>query len=96
MPRVRFFWIMGADNLYSMEKWYNWKKIFYLCPIIVVNRIGYFNRALCSRPAKYFWNSKLNINKLKNSKDLPVWSYLNIRPNFNSSTNLRKNIGYSL
>ena len=30
MPRVTFFWIMGADNLYNMDKWYNWKKIFFL------------------------------------------------------------------
>ena len=76
-----------------MDKWYNWKKIFYLCPIIVVNRHGYFNKALCSRPAKYFWNRKLNIDKLKHKKSLPVWSYFNIKPNFNSSTNLRENIG---
>lgn len=93
MPRVSFFWIMGADNLYTMDKWYNWKKIFYLCPIIVVNRNGFYNKALYSKPAQYFWKNKLSISELKKSKDLPVWSFLNIRPNLNSSTNLRKNIG---
>jgi nicotinate-nucleotide adenylyltransferase len=93
MPRVKFYWIMGADNLYTMHNWYNWKKIFYLCPIIVVNRQGYLYKSLQSKASHYFWNRKLNIKKVKNSKTLPVWSYLNIKPNINSSTNLRKNIG---
>ena len=93
MPRVNFFWIMGADNLCEMHKWYNWKKIFYLCPIIVINRNEYFYKSLCSKTAKYFWNRKLNIKKIKSNKNLPVWSYLNIKPNLNSSTNLRKSIG---
>ena len=93
MPRVKFYWIMGADNLYTMHNWYNWKKIFYLCPIIVVNRQGYLYKSLQSKASKYFWNRKLNIKKVKNNKTLPVWSYLNIKPNINSSTNLRKSIG---
>ena len=93
MPKINFFWIMGADNLYNMDKWYEWKKIFYLCPIIVVNRYGYFNKALSSKPAKYFWKKKISISKLKNNKKLPAWSYFNVKPDLNSSTNLRKNIG---
>ena len=93
MPRVNFIWIMGADNLYNMERWYKWRKIFYLCPIVVVNREGYFKKSLSSKPAKYFWKKKIDITKLTNNKNLPVWSYLNIKPNLNSSTNLRKNIG---
>ena len=93
MPRVNFYWIMGADNLYRMHNWHKWKKIFYLCPIIVVNRKGYFYASLQSKASKNFWKHKLNIKQIKYRKRLPAWSFLNIRLDNNSSTNLRKNIG---
>ena len=35
-----------------------------------------------------------NIRQIKNKDTLPAWAFLNIRPDPNSSTNLRKNIGY--
>ena len=93
MPKVNFYWIMGADNLYIMHHWYNWKKIFYLCPIIIVNRKGYLYKSLNSKASKNFSNSRCNIKQVKNQKSLPAWAFFNIKPNFNSSTNLRKNKG---
>ena len=93
MPRVNFYWIMGADNLQNMHNWYNWKKIFYICPIIVVNREGYLYKSLYSKASRYFWDKRVNIKQMKSRKKLPVWSFLHIKTNANSSTNLRKNIG---
>ncbi len=93
MPRVNFYWIMGADNLYNMHNWYNWKKIFYTCPIIIINRKGYLYKSLNSKASKSFSNSRCSIKQMKNRKNLPAWSFFNIKPNLNSSTNLRKNIG---
>ena len=93
MPRVRFYWIMGADNLYTMHNWYNWKKIFYMCPVIIVNRKGYFYKSLYSKVSSNFKNYRFNIKQIKNKKSLPAWSFFNIRPDPNSSTNLRQNIG---
>ena len=93
MPRVKFYWIMGADNLHNMHYWYNWKEIFYICPIIVVNRDRYLYKSLYSKASRYFWYKRVNIKQIKYKKKLPVWTCLNIRPNSNSSTNLRKNVG---
>ena len=93
MPRVNFYWIMGSDNLCDMHKWYNWKKIFYICPIIVVNRKGYLYQSLHSKALRIFRNSKFDIRQIKNKKTLPAWTFFNIKPDPNSSTNLRKNIG---
>ncbi len=93
MPRVNFYWIMGTDNFHHMHKWYNWKKIFYICPIIVVNREGFSYKSLYSKASKYFWDNRVNIKQIKYKKKFPAWTYLHIRPNSNSSTNLRKNIG---
>ena len=53
-PQVNFFLIIGADNLLIMHKWYNWKKIFYMCPIVVFDRPNYFYKSISSKAAKYF------------------------------------------
>ena len=39
-PRVRFVWIMGADNLRSFHRWQKWREIASLVPIVVVDRLG--------------------------------------------------------
>jgi nicotinate-nucleotide adenylyltransferase len=39
-PRVRFVWIMGADNLRSFHRWQRWRGIAKLVPIVVVDRLG--------------------------------------------------------
>ncbi len=39
-PRVRFVWIMGADNLRSFHRWQKWRGISKLVPIVVIDRLG--------------------------------------------------------
>jgi nicotinate-nucleotide adenylyltransferase len=39
-PRVRFVWIMGADNLRSFHRWQRWHGIADLVPMAVVDRLG--------------------------------------------------------
>jgi nicotinate-nucleotide adenylyltransferase len=39
-PRVRFVWIMGADNLRSFHRWQKWRDIAKLVPFVVVDRLG--------------------------------------------------------
>lgn len=39
-PRVRFVWIMGADNLRSFHRWQQWRGIAKLVPFVVVDRLG--------------------------------------------------------
>ena len=89
MPRVNFYWSMGADNLLNMHNWKNWKKIFYLCPIIVFDRPNYFYKAMSSKTAKYFWENRHDINKLRKKK-LPAWCFLNTKLDYNNSTSIRK------
>ncbi len=90
-PAVNFFWIIGADNLFIMHKWYNWKKLFYLCPVVVFDRPKYFYKSINSKAAKYFERNRINVRQLKVAKniDLPKWSYLKIRLNHNSSSLIR-------
>lgn len=39
-PRVRFVWIMGADNLATFHRWQNWRRISEMMPIVVIDRPG--------------------------------------------------------
>jgi nicotinate-nucleotide adenylyltransferase len=44
-PRVRFLWIMGADNLLQFHRWSAWREIARAVPIVVVARAGYTGRS---------------------------------------------------
>jgi nicotinate-nucleotide adenylyltransferase len=50
-PKVRFVWIMGADNLRQFHLWRHWRAIADLVPIAVVDRPGSTLRAMGSRAA---------------------------------------------
>ncbi len=90
-PKVKFIWLIGADNLCTMHKWYNWKKIFYLTPIVVLDRPGYSNKAITSKASKYFWSCKIKNNLAKNITNykLPAWAFVKVKPDHTSSTFIR-------
>jgi nicotinate-nucleotide adenylyltransferase len=50
-PKVRFVWIMGADNLSQFHLWRHWREIADLAPILVIDRPGRTLKALASRAA---------------------------------------------
>ena len=50
-PKVRFVWIMGADNLRQFHLWRHWRDIADLVPIAVVDRPGSTLSAMSSRAA---------------------------------------------
>ena len=39
-PGTHFVWIMGADNLKDFHRWKNWRDIFLMLPVAVVDRGG--------------------------------------------------------
>ncbi len=39
-PGVRFFLIMGADNLANFRKWRNWREVAAAVPVVIVSRPG--------------------------------------------------------
>ena len=91
MPRVNFLLIIGADNLCILHKWHNWKKIFFICPVVVLDRPGYFKKAINSKAAKHFWKSRKRTKEfitMSNYK-LPAWNYIRIKLNNCSSSQIR-------
>ena len=90
-PQVNFFLIIGADNLLIMHKWYNWKKIFYMCPVVVFDRPNYFYKSISSKAARYFLKNRTSVKYLnqKKTNSLPKWAYVKNKLDYNSSSLIR-------
>jgi len=57
-PNKKFVWLMGADNLVQIPKWYHWQKIFNQVPIAVFDRPGYCFKALSGKAANIFKHAR--------------------------------------
>jgi nicotinate-nucleotide adenylyltransferase len=89
---IKFFWLMGADNLINFHNWQNWKAIFQNISIVVFKRHGYNNKALNSITTKTFTQFKISNNFLNASSfsSLPSWSWIDNREIKISSSEIRK------
>lgn len=90
-PRVRFVWVMGADNLVQLPKWQRWKGITRTMPFAVMPRPTYNQRALAGqaaqrlRPALHPARAAPTLA----SRAAPAWTFLPARQNALSATALR-------
>ena len=50
-PRVRFVWLMGADNLVQLPRWQRWGGVTRAMPFAVMPRPTYNQRALAGQAA---------------------------------------------
>ena len=88
--KTNLFFIIGADNLVQLHQWKNYKKIFSLCTVVVMNRIGYKKPALTSPAAKKFRKTKISLHTLlKIGPKQKEWVYINNKGINVSSSRLR-------
>ncbi len=89
---VRFVWIMGADNLKDFHRWKNWREIFMLIPIAVVDRGGLSLLATSGPAAHRFARARIAENQARTLPDRspPAWVYLHGIKSKLSSTALRE------
>ncbi|MDS9467983.1 nicotinate-nucleotide adenylyltransferase [Paracoccus sp. MBLB3053] len=90
-PRVRFVWLMGADNLVQFDRWDRWSEIASRVPIGVIARPGWRTPARFSRTARMLWRSRIpetRAGDLANSVP-PAWSMINVPLNKQSSSAIR-------
>ena len=90
-PRVRFVWIMGADNLRSFHRWQNWRGIAKLIPIVVIDRLGPSLYAAASAAGQALSRFRLTENDAVTLPDrkAPAWTFLHGLKSPLSSTALR-------
>ncbi len=90
-PSARLVWIMGADNLASIDQWQSWQTIFKTIPIAVVDRPGWHLQALSSKAAKTYEPWRLPEHKAAclPFQSAPAWSFLTGPLSAQSSTIIR-------
>jgi nicotinate-nucleotide adenylyltransferase len=94
LPRLRFVWIMGGDNLASFHHWRRWRRIADLVPIAVIDRPGATHAALRSPAASALERFRIPESEapMLAERTPPAWVYLHGRRSNLSSTALRAGI----
>ena len=62
---MKFFFLMGADNLIKFHKWHKWKTLSQKSTIIVFDRYGYKKKSLNSTTFKRLNKKNLKFIKFK-------------------------------
>ena len=90
-PRVRFVWIMGADNLRSFHRWQRWRGIAKLVPFVVVDRLGPSLYAAASPAGQAFARARIAEPEAASLpyRKPPAWTFLHGLKSALSSTALR-------
>jgi nicotinate-nucleotide adenylyltransferase len=89
--RLRFVWIMGADNLAQFHRWQNWQRIAGQVPIAVIDRPPQSFRALTAPAAQALARYRIPETEAGRLADrrAPAWVFLSgLKLNL-SSTGLR-------
>lgn len=90
-PRVRFVWLMGADNLRQIRHWARWQEIFRRLPIAVFARPTYCLKGLAELAARRFARWRLRPDEARHLADHgpPAWVFLPVRLDESSASEIR-------
>jgi nicotinate-nucleotide adenylyltransferase len=91
-PKVRFVWIMGADNLLQFHNWKHWRDIARLMPIAVIARPGYNAAAVAGPAMAWFRRFVRRPDQLhhRTKWSTPALVFLRFRPDPRSATAIRR------
>jgi nicotinate-nucleotide adenylyltransferase len=88
-PRVRFVWLMGADNLVQFHHWGRWRDILRAVPVGVLARPGSGVAARLSVAARAFRVHRVARGEGLGVRKPPVWCFVNLPMNAASSSAIR-------
>jgi nicotinate-nucleotide adenylyltransferase len=95
-PRVRFVWLMGADNLAQLHRWQDWREIMETVPVGVLARPGERIAARTSPAAQRYRRFKVpaaaafRLGRMR----APAWAFVNVPMNPASSSAIRAKGGW--
>jgi nicotinate-nucleotide adenylyltransferase len=91
LPRVRFAWLMGADNLVQLTLWKDWENIFNAVVIAVFDRPSYSLRACTAKAARRYARFRLGETGARRlmAQSPPAWVFVHSRLNTLSATQIR-------
>ena len=88
-PNLRFVWLMGADNLAEIHRWWRWTRIFHTVRVAVFDRSPYSYRALVGSAACRFAQVRVRRSSSIWFRTPPSWTYVAVRRHPASATALR-------
>ncbi|MBB4286478.1 nicotinate-nucleotide adenylyltransferase [Roseospira goensis] len=95
-PRVRFVWLMGADNLAQLPRWRSWTTLMEIVPVAVFDRPGYSLVPVSARAARRYAAGRRPeraATRLALAPP-PAWVFLPIRRHSASATAIRARDGW--
>lgn len=97
-PRVRFVWLMGADNLAQFHLWQDWHWIMETVPVGVLARPGDRISARMSPAARLYAPYRISGRRphLLARATAPAWCFVNVPMVAQSSSEIRARGGWSV
>ena len=88
----RYVWIIGADNLLQLPHWKHWLRLLRACPVAVLARPPYLQRAGTGLVAQRLAAERLDERHAHLLAELkpPVWTMLHHPLHSASSTQIRR------
>jgi nicotinate-nucleotide adenylyltransferase len=92
LPRTRFVWLMGADNLATLPRWRRWTALFDLAPIAVFARPQYCAQGLNGLAARRFARHRVAPTGARRLAEMtpPAWSFFATALDPASATAIRR------
>ena len=87
-PQNTFVWIMGTDNLITMQDWKKWQDLWDSIPMGIVNRHPYDGDGMNAPVMQQYANKQVAPEHLKNTP-APAWAFLKMPYNNANSTDMR-------
>lgn len=96
-PKVRFTWLMGADNLMQIHRWDDWHGIFARVPVGVLARPGTRTAARTSVAARVYRDARIPDRAARSlpRAATPAWCFVNMPMLDVSSSALRASGAWS-
>jgi nicotinate-nucleotide adenylyltransferase len=90
-PRLRFVWLMGADNLVQLRHWLRWSEIFRTVPIAVFDRPSHSLKALSGLAANRFALQRVAVSAARRLAEMrpPAWVFFHTPLDARSATRIR-------
>lgn len=91
LPRTRFVWVMGGDNLMHFHRWQAWWRLAHAVPMAVIDRPGATLKGVHSRAAGALDFARLPepLAPVLAERRAPAWIYLHAPRVALSSSDLR-------
>jgi nicotinate (nicotinamide) nucleotide adenylyltransferase/ribosome silencing factor RsfS/YbeB/iojap len=91
LPRLRFVWLMGADNLVQLRHWQRWSEIFRTVPIAVFDRPSHSHKALSGLAANRFARQRVPVSAARRLAEMtpPAWVFFHTPLDTRSATRIR-------